>query len=91
MIDRAIFDEIQRLYATGLGAPAIAQRIGNIGQSTIWRILHRSGIAVRQRGSKGVRCVDCGQATQGARRCPLHVRMRNAEMNLEYKRRRGLA
>lgn len=94
-VTREIIDAVIRLYRAGLGCGAIEGRLKAMGleltHTRIWTVLRKSGVATRQLGSKGVRCVDCSKPTNGAKRCKLHARIRNAEMQrLYWRNRHGL-
>lgn len=80
-----IEDEIVALYKMDRGATAIAKLI-NCAPSTIWRFLRRYGVATRKRGVKGTKCRECGTATQGAKWCPKHIKLRRAEQGRERMR-----
>lgn len=64
------------------------QRIGrelNLHPATIHALLRKWGIPTRKRGSKGEICaeLECTQLTHGFKRCRIHRKLRNAELERE--------
>lgn len=79
---------LAQMYRSGLTIPRIVLRTG-LSSATIWKHLRREGVPIRARGHRGNGvCLepDCGRKCGMARRCKLHAKMRNAELNLEAAR-----
>lgn len=91
--EREIRDYITRLYRSGWSTVAIGREIG-VKDNTISMALHRWGVPVRPKGSKGVKCADCGKSTveegflKVCRKCR---RLRNAAHAKEWRERRKMA
>lgn len=81
MLRRLIADA----YSKGWSIARVAAEL-SVGRSIVYRELKTMGVPRRSRATKGIRCVDCGKRCYPARRCDYHRKIRNAEMNLEWKR-----
>ena len=71
-----LVQEIVDLYRSGLTLEQVAEST-MMCSVTIRRILIRAKEPLRGR-NKGWRCVDCGKGTQGALRCPFHLKIRKS-------------
>lgn len=76
---------LAQMYRSGLTVTRISARTG-LAPGTVWRILKREGVKIRARGHRGNGfCIypECGKACGKSRRCPIHRKIRNAELNRE--------
>ena len=83
-----IVDEVIALWRGGIAYIEIAKRVG-VSKVTVYRILLKSGVQLKPKNWRGVKCVECGKVTSGKKRCPLHLRLRLAELNRGYQRKRN--
>lgn len=78
-------EEICRLYLSGLSAKQVARDLG-VGDPFVRKVLRANSIQIRVKWWQK-KCVDCGEETTGALRCPYHIKLRVTFTNRMAQRR----
>lgn len=79
--------DMRQLYLSGETLTAIGREF-DMNPGSVRRVLLRNGVTLRPRGSKGLKCLECGKATKLSLRCSFHERIHIRSLQRTHWRRK---